>query len=1261
MASTDADRSEDWRAPPPHIPLVSAASTQYASARTQPGNPGASVSASRPTSPSAATNAQGGAPQDGAPSPIPSGSPAPRTASPFAPTGLTARVVSDGKGGHFLVQLETGLRIDVIDDESIPTPEDLASVSVRKPAGPSESGPTLSEESDITDTRGSTEVNTRSSSHHGVENKIAALLAEVGPDALSREQKAVVNQLRGSLTTGRDRLFTTTAMVLDNQQEIRLSHEELMNFRDEVANRLAEMHRTIRGRHDQLDNCVSENVKVLRDLGVSEALLGDILKNAAKTRSHELRRPELPTYEIPDSTAVDDESLAGINAALAPRRAGESLEEFGRRAEATLARKNRMAASFAPTTTNVADSIKAPIPPPKPVTRFEDVGSISSAPRRPRFSTLSSNRPVAQGGNSLSHTGFLTADDSSDQPGDIFEEFRRETEEAIARIIEKHLSEVLNVPARVKPPKLDTPPKYSGLDDHLKFMRWVEKLASWMRAMFYGGTEDDVDSYRLSVLKNLLDGVALEWYMDFVDNPANRSEHPDLDFTGVLCELHHRFITTATAHHALREFDLIRFKPEAGPLQLLDDLETCSRRMREPLPDVIIRQRFMKLIPPDLHDDLTALRGISASYSSIAQMRTHAYSLWDALKTARGGGRMRSSTSMTKTDSGPRAAGNSRKVTTSAETRPRTATQPAPSKPPQARHSPQGPHADKTCYKCGIVGHIGSDPECPKYNEPAAPRDRPRVGAQWVRESYVAEDEELDLDAEADPVHDNWGGSQYDSEPEDGPVERTADLQELVNETEEEVRMGTTRLQYFSSRIAAPLAEEAEEAPRPSAASLLAALPSNLRPIGGFGPTALSDFLRINTFRASRGLPIFRGDDEERLIQELRSTHRYRDDPEDNFAALLAAYEDRHGDVDWTPAAVDESEALFRLQLAEDIRDMRNAISLAPLAFTPEFSPDELALMSVDQLAELMTSYVQGTEAVAGVRRGLFNVNRMGREAMQSLNAQRSTPRGSESPTSHILDVTEDMLWSTLEYTTQFLRAADRRLEDRRIYTVRLRYEHSVRPALFPLLVGPVEDPNSVPSFETSESDDELAAHDEEQIRSMLSSPSFLTSGTPPPSYPGTPENDASAMVIDISSDEESWGGSPEPESSTQGRQLGLRAIRMDTPDSEDDMPPLTSSSPFDGAILSDQGNRARPDEAPTLEAVTGGFGGHHRPSAQGIDEASRMAEWAHNSQTMRVGGREVIDMRDWTPPENPDEPTDERRLWIRGLNYDYSGAHVLA
>jgi hypothetical protein len=144
-----------------------------------------------------------GNPASGAPSPIPSGSPRPGTASPLAPSGLTARVVAGTNGTYYLVENDTGLRIDVIDDENVRTPEELFRTRAGHVSTAGESGLTLSEESDLaeipeSDTAGQSTAPTRSA-----ENKLDELLTAVGAEALSRKQAHTLNQIRGSLSTGR--------------------------------------------------------------------------------------------------------------------------------------------------------------------------------------------------------------------------------------------------------------------------------------------------------------------------------------------------------------------------------------------------------------------------------------------------------------------------------------------------------------------------------------------------------------------------------------------------------------------------------------------------------------------------------------------------------------------------------------------------------------------------------------------------------------------------------------------------------------------------------------------------------------------------------------------------------------------------------------------------------------------------------------------------------------------------------------------------
>ncbi|KAJ6451523.1 hypothetical protein C8R47DRAFT_1259369 [Mycena vitilis] len=230
-----ANNSDSWRSAPPHMPQASATSTQFASARTRQEDHLSSASGARPGSPAAVTESRRGTPApSGAPSPVPSGSPAPRTNSPFAPTGLTAKVVAGGNGEVFLIEMSTGLRIEVIDDENVPTPEDAAMARTN----PSTDGrPTLSEESDMVLTQTSEPPKTTASA----DTKIADLVSELGDSSLTREQLATINQLRGTLATGRDRLFTTTSMVLDAQNEASNHHSALEAFKAEVAQKFAAM------------------------------------------------------------------------------------------------------------------------------------------------------------------------------------------------------------------------------------------------------------------------------------------------------------------------------------------------------------------------------------------------------------------------------------------------------------------------------------------------------------------------------------------------------------------------------------------------------------------------------------------------------------------------------------------------------------------------------------------------------------------------------------------------------------------------------------------------------------------------------------------------------------------------------------------------------------------------------------------------------------------------------------------------------------
>ncbi|KAF8142960.1 hypothetical protein K438DRAFT_2111335 [Mycena galopus ATCC 62051] len=398
------DASENWCDAPPHLPSDISAATQFASARTHLGDARLSASGARSVSPTTGQSGQGEPASPGRnTSPIPSGSPTPGTASPFASTGLSAKMMTDGHGNSFLIEQATGMRIDI------------SQVS----------GPTLSDKSDIPDTNTST-----------TNAKMTSIMENLEHVPLPPDQEEALNQLRGAILIGRERLFATTSLAVGTQDEIHDHHEELEDFKVEVARQFDEMHDKIQSHHTQLDSCISKNVKALRDLGTSENLLGKLVTAATEVRARQIAPSTLMYRNLQGGVHIPPDISAGAFHALPPRRDEESLEEFRRRVEALLARKEKAAAAFVSTDLSGTEmprtcesaphGTSGPLPPAS-----DNVGSISTAPRRVRIQVPHIERPTP---SSLSHRGYLTAVDEDGTGGDMFEEFRQETAEDIAKL-----------------------------------------------------------------------------------------------------------------------------------------------------------------------------------------------------------------------------------------------------------------------------------------------------------------------------------------------------------------------------------------------------------------------------------------------------------------------------------------------------------------------------------------------------------------------------------------------------------------------------------------------------------------------------------------------------------------------------------------------------------------------------------------------------------------------------------------------------------
>ncbi|KAJ7735405.1 hypothetical protein DFH07DRAFT_780023 [Mycena maculata] len=191
-------------------------------------------------------------------------------------------------------------------------------------------------------------------------------------------------------------------------------------------------------------------------------------------------------------------------------------------------------------------------------------------------------------GLGVSQSGYTTAvDPDTNVATNVFEEFSLEADHQIRAIVERELREETD---------------------------------------FFGGPS--IAPYHIVVLKTLIEGPALEWFVDYVESRPGHVSETQYDFASILCALHHRFITAATAQQASRNFDAVRYSPEDGPLKLMDTLMSASRRMREPMTQFMIAQRFLELLPDKIYDMMLQHRGLSAEYSSLAQLCTNVHQIW---------------------------------------------------------------------------------------------------------------------------------------------------------------------------------------------------------------------------------------------------------------------------------------------------------------------------------------------------------------------------------------------------------------------------------------------------------------------------------------------------------------------------------------------------------------------------------------------------------------------------------------------------------
>ncbi|KAJ7451194.1 hypothetical protein B0H11DRAFT_2289037 [Mycena galericulata] len=880
---------------------------------------------------------------DAGPTEIDSASSGEHTVPLSAPTGLRVKVRIDENGQHYVYQTDTGIRFDISDDEEVPTETPYYAPPVatyRHPNASRSRGATPDRTAErATQSTLSTASDMLLTSSHTLSPaavRASSLPAEVILDTLSNElrvhlsptQKDQYSLVRGMLTTGRSALLTTTAFVAGQRATLTENVDAIENIRVEMAKRLADLHHRVTSQEVQLDEALEENVRVLRAFGSTEDQLAHLTRAMANYSSRSSPKPELPPLSRSDSRATTPltEFQKEMDAELTPRGPTESADAYYRRGAGEVARKERTATSFGPTLdgTPLYAAPSASAVHFAKSTRFDDVGSISTARTRPYQAYTGSG--IGPSGGNVSAASI--AQDTVVPAASHYETFHQDQEKVIRQIAHREIGEVLNLPPHIRAVKTDPPPKYRGDDDLDVFMKFVELHCTWLRSQMLCGYDPSVDKYRLSILKGHLEGAALEWFMQTINSPHFQSER-ELSFTDALCALHQRFVTSANAQRATRAFDAVRFDNQKGPDNFAESLLKRAHAMHHIPDEFIINQKFQAGLPQNIRYKLKVDREMTAEYTPFMSLRNSARQLWAAMN-----------------EDTPPAAANPR---ASAPTTMRSVpTLPTPRRaiPNPETHTPQraplppripGSEDTRTCFKCGGVGHIGTNPRCPRYNEPSIVPGA-RVGAQRVLESYadgndVPDDEyavEGQGEAEIEDFEGLWGGQQYEEDPNAAP-----ELETLLQtaEDEEPVRVGAIHAQYFATRIPEPdnddvLSESSETDP--------------IAPISGI--PAVLDLDQLQLQLPGNEYPEWDAAEEACLNQIDAAAN-----PSSlNFAELLTDFDARTGSSLLSATLNLELESINALGAEDSARDVwRRLIHLQP-ALQIGYSAQDLRTTAVD-------------------------------------------------------------------------------------------------------------------------------------------------------------------------------------------------------------------------------------------------------------------------------------------------------------------------
>lgn len=180
------------------------------------------------------------------------------------------------------------------------------------------------------------------------------------------------------------------------------------------------------------------------------------------------------------------------------------------------------------------------------------------------------------------------------------------------------------------------PGKYGGSTNYAVFDDWIVGFIQWLNivdncgpAMRWSHSRQmhvltSADIVRVNTLGAFLEGEALRWFRATVQHVPSGFQVETTDplstrwsFMQVVNGLYQRFIHEASISEMSDKFYQIKYIPSKGVQSMFEELERWATCMPTP-PDIYtFKKQIMLLVPSDICNDMTKIKGVTAESSTV--------------------------------------------------------------------------------------------------------------------------------------------------------------------------------------------------------------------------------------------------------------------------------------------------------------------------------------------------------------------------------------------------------------------------------------------------------------------------------------------------------------------------------------------------------------------------------------------------------------------------------------------------------------------